>query len=436
MTTQGPSSDDAQRASSERWCCGCHQASIWKLVWALMTAVVLTASGIAENLPPAPANGVLDESGVFASHERDALVLRLRMVRERHALETYVATLAFAPGDGLERHGQTLARAWLGGRPGFVAVYERGGGEMSFAGMPSAALPAERLREAFLAGQEALRSQSHEAAPGERLAAGIEAVAAVLARTTGGSPALVSPALPDNSSGAAAATPPAPADGLVDEAGIFTAAEAADLKRELAAFRSRCDADLHVVTLSFLPSVDADTYAAHLARAWLKGRFGAVLVLNRGVAVDPAAKRTEAPLGIAGTSDPVQWLTAEGLGKAILRARTAHADLTEDGKNQAAGVAAAVRVMADAMERFGEPMRKTATEVTSPDQWRVFTGVAGAFFVGSVLLFIFHRIQESLERRTLETFHFPDVQVPQRLGAPEGGGVHASVRFSAPTRRE
>ena len=29
------------------------------------------------------------------------------------------------------------------------------------------------------------------------------------------------------------------------------------------------------------------------------------------------AKRTEEPLGIAGTSDPVQWLTAEGLGELL-----------------------------------------------------------------------------------------------------------------------
>ena len=81
------------------------------------------------------------------------------------------------------------------------------------------------------------------------------------------------------------------------------------------------------------------------------------------------------------------------------------------------------------MEVFAAPGDSVSANPGISRVLRIITGLAAALVFGSALLFLFHRLQERLERRSSEQFHFPDVTVGCRLGARQGGGQVAGISF-------
>ena len=174
----------------------------------------------------------------------------------------------------------------------------------------------------------------------------------------------------------AAGPPAAPMDGVADGAGIFGNGllSRADLVDRLRRMPGRN----YVVTLADMRGVVPDDYAGHLARHWLAGGLGLVLVVDAA-----AAGRAEA-LGIAGV-DP--------RGFAGERMREAFSDA---GKDQAAGIAAALAAAVNAEK----PQESSAARGPRP----VFVQLAGVFFIGTLLFYAYQWIAERLEQRSRGKF--------------------------------
>lgn len=173
-----------------------------------------------------------------------------------------------------------------------------------------------------------------------------------------------------------AGPPAAPVDGVADGAGVFGTGllSRADLVDRLRRMPGRN----HVVTLADMRGVDPDAYAEHLARHWLAGGPGMVLVVDAA-----AAGRAEA-LGIAGV-DP------RGFSRDRMREAFAAA-----GKDQAAGIVAALAAAGDA----AKPPEPSAVPESRP----VFVQLAGVFFIGTLLFYAYQWIAERLEQRSRGKF--------------------------------
>lgn len=173
-----------------------------------------------------------------------------------------------------------------------------------------------------------------------------------------------------------AGPPAAPIDGIADGAGIFGNGlrSRADLIDRLRRMPGRN----YVVTLAEMRGVDPEEYAGHLARHWLAGGPGLVLVVDAA-----AAGRAEA-LGVAGV-DP------RGFQRDRMREAFAAA-----GVDQAAGITAVLAAMVDGVK----PEEPSAVPGSRP----VFVQLAGIFFIGTLLFYAYQRIAERLEERSRGKF--------------------------------
>jgi hypothetical protein len=162
-------------------------------------------------------------------------------------------------------------------------------------------------------------------------------------------------------------------DGVADGAGIFGTGllSRVDLVDRLRRMPGRN----YVVTLGDMRGIAPDEYAEHLARHWLAGGPGLVLVL------DASAVGGAGALGIAGV-DP------RGFSGDRMRAAFSAA-----GTDQAAGIAAALAVAAN-------PQPPSSVPGGRP----VFVQLAGVFFVGTLLFHFYQRISERLDERSREKF--------------------------------
>ena len=185
----------------------------------------------------------------------------------------------------------------------------------------------------------------------------------------------------------AAGPPVPPVDGIADGAGIF--GNGLPSRVDLVDRLRRMPGRNFVVTLADMRGVVPDEYAEHLARHWLTGGPGLVLVVDAA-----AAGRAEA-LGIAGV-DP------RGFSRDRMREAFGAA-----GKDQAAGIAAALAAAVDG----ANPPEPSAV----PGSRLVFVQLAGVFFIGTLLFYAYQWIAERLEERSRGKFR------PARSRPTRGG---------------
>ena len=102
---------------------------------------------------------------------------------------------------------------------------------------------------------------------------------------------------------------------------------------------------------------------------------------------------------------------------------------TAEAQASGTGLPSVARFTMETVEARAAEVNLAAGHGTFSGQSTVLMGLAGALVVGSGALFIFHRLQERLEARSNEQFHFPEVKVHQRLGAAQGGGLVAGGSF-------
>ena len=87
----------------------------------------------------------------------------------------------------------------------------------------------------------------------------------------------------------------------------------------------------------------------------------------------------------------------------------------------------AASFLADAYVRDGLPILQESRRWMPQTQRRYLPWVLGAFAGCAGVLYLFQRWQERTDRRRATRFLFPEVYVPERLGAPHGGGVTAET---------
>ena len=382
-------------------------------------------------LPEAPAGGLLDDGNVFNGEEKVLVSAELEDFSHRVGLPAYVVTVNYIFGNTVDQYGERLVTAWSKVRPSVVMLYERGSGQLNYSASPGALGRAEDMQALFLSASKAAAMMPEEATAAQRLRAALHGltISAETWKKTGTLPTAVP--LPDVATPSPDRTkeeplPPPPADFVIDQADAFDPAEEASLKSDLSKFHSQSPFVIYVAAYTTLPETTAQLWAERLALEWLRDRPGAVLVMNRGTGPDERA------MGIAGRVGNEQQFTSAALFKAMEQAKLkAHEIETAPGGNPAKGLRGATDFLMQSFIVHGDT---TENPANTANRWRILTGLAGALVIGSALLFLFHRFQERLEKRSTEQFLFPDVTVGRRLGATQGGGKVAGISFGKGSR--
>ena len=239
-------------------------------------------------LPEAPPAGLLDEGNVFNAEERVLVAAELEDFRHRVGLPAFVVTANYIFGNTVDKYGERLVTAWSKGKPGVVLLYERGSGQLNYSATPGALGRMEDMKALFLSASRASALMPDDATAAQHLRAALHGLtlSAETWKKTGTLPASAStpPAVASSAPGPSKTEtlPAAPADFVMDDADAFNEASESALKTELITFHSKSHADIYVVTCTTLPDTSAELWAERLAREWLRGRHGAVLVMNRG----------------------------------------------------------------------------------------------------------------------------------------------------------
>lgn len=376
----------------------------------------------------APAGGLLDDGNVFNAEEEVLVSADLEDFRHRVGLPAFVVTANYIFGETVDQYGEILVMAWSKGKPALVLLYERGSNRLNFSATPGAFGRAEDMKTLFLSASRSAAMMPDDASAAQRLRTALHSLtlSAETWRKTGALPAAPPAPEPANNPSVPVpakteSLPAAPVDFVIDDADALDITEEAALKTDLIKFHSKHGIDIYVATWTFLPDTSAQSRAGELAREWLQDRPGAVLVMNRGTGAN------EQSLGIAGSAFNEQLLTSAALFTAM-----------EEAKQKARGMengpqgspAKGIRGAADhLMQIFAARAGAASAPGEASSMGRVITGLAAALVIGSALLFLFHRVQERLERGAGEQWFFPDVAVGRRLGASQGGGEVAGIRF-------
>lgn len=166
--------------------------------------------------------------------------------------------------------------------------------------------------------------------------------------------------------------PPPPASRLVDAARVF----GPDERRAIEAEAAVVPQIVYVVTMEAAAAIGAGDYASHLAKAWIPvgpmAPRGAVMVLEF------SAGGEQPVFGFSGT-----WTENAAAAKVAFDELSA--------TDAAAGVRAALRVLG------GHPPQ--GLKPNPVHRGSTLTGIAGAFFVLTTMLFVYQRVKEHLESR-------------------------------------
>ena len=101
------------------------------------------------------------------------------------------------------------------------------------------------------------------------------------------------------------------------------------------------------------------------------------------------------------------------------------------GEDPAQRLNAAAAYLTAAYARDGLPVLRESQQWLPQAQRRYLPWILGGFAVCAFMLYLFQRWQERSDRRRRTVFLFPEVYVPERLGAPHGGGVTAETHMEA-----
>ncbi|MDB6070860.1 MAG: hypothetical protein JWL81_2031, partial [Verrucomicrobiales bacterium] len=385
-------------------------------------------------IPPKPESHILDESGMFTSDVAKSLSARLLTSQTRTGLGIYLSIQTYLIDETPDVRASRTHEAWLEKQKmaGIVIVHDRSTGRLSFAGSDDKRLPdPDGLRALYRLADAAARKLPPEATGVDRIVATLSALADGLEswQKNGSLPAL--PALPATptataaNAGAEAAMPtiyhtrppwPKPKGFLVDEAEVLLEpGAAADLAKKLSDFHQSTGLSLYVITVTFPPSGLTQPLADKLAAEWLPEASGGILVYDRS---QPGT------LSFAGTPHVDRWMTPVQLK--ILHEGAQKAALATGEKPQLWLPAAASWLM-EGYVREGLPILQEGQKWMPQSQRRILPWVLGGGVLCALLLYLIHRWQEGADRRRSTIFLFPEVYVPERLGAPQGGGTVAET---------
>ncbi len=382
-------------------------------------------------LPPRPASHLLDESGMFPEAAAKSLSTRLLSSQTRTGLGIYLCVHTYLLEEDSDQRARRTHAAWLDGQiPGIVVVHDRSTGRLSFAGSDDKRMPdADGLRALYRLADATSKNLPPEAEPTARLTATLTTLADGLEawQKNGRLPAPPPPA-------SVATRPPPTTDGpppvqapwtrpntfLIDEAGIFPdPAAATRLRQRLDAWSQETGLRLYVVSVTYPPETSGLTLANRLAVEWLHGSLGGIIVFDRS---QPDV------LSFAGTPQADRWLSPVHLEKLHAGANDA---ATAAGESPSGRLEAAAAFLTTAYTKEGLPRLRASEQWIPQAQRRFLPWILASFAACAGVLYLFQRWQERSDRRRTTTFLFPEVYVPQRLGAPHGGGVTAEAGTDA-----
>ncbi len=166
--------------------------------------------------------------------------------------------------------------------------------------------------------------------------------------------------------------PPPPASRLVDAARVFGPDERRAIEAETAAVPQI----VYVVTMEAAAAIGAGDYASHLAKAWIP--VGPTVPRGAVMVLEFSADGERPVFGFSGT-----WTENAAAAKVAFDELAA--------TDAAAGVRAALRTLG------GHP--PNGVKSNSVHRGSSLTGIAGAFFVLTTMLFVYQRVKEHLESR-------------------------------------
>lgn len=377
------------------------------------------------SLPAIPATGLLDNGSVFNGDDRKGAEAAVRDFAGRVGMPVYIVTENYLVDGTVDQYGDRLATGWLKGKPGVVLLYERATGRLNYSATPGSFGKDGDPRSLFVTGSKAAAALAEDASAAQRMTASVNAMAAAgeTWKKTGqmpppATPAPAPPPVPNPES-----IPKPPVDFVMDDADVFSLQDEVSLKTTLVKFHGKNDMDLYVLTYRGTAREQAQRKADDLAEAWLKDRFGAVLVFNTG-------SGDGNPMGAAGSDRNESFIPPAVLISTFESVRAKGQEVrTLPSGSEARVIREAAVMLMDTFVPHVVTAREEVSQPTTTSQWRVLTAVAAALVVGSALLFLFHRLQERLESRSREQLLFPEVTVDRRLGSPQGGGLVVSISF-------
>ena len=380
-------------------------------------------------LPPIqarPVSHLWDESGMFPEAAAKALSARLLSSQTRTGLGLYLCIHTYLADESADVRARRTHTAWLEGRgAGIIVVHDRSTGRLSFAGSDDKRMPdADGLRALYRLADATSKSLPPEASATVRLAATLTTLADGLEawQKNGRMPAPPAVATAPRAPADPGAPPPIqspwtrPATFLIDEANVFIdAAAAASLRTRLGAWQRETGLSLYVVTVTYPPDAGGVPLADKLVAEWMPGQLGGVIAYDRS--------RPDT-LSFAGTPQADRWLSPVRLkvlhDEALAAAKAA-------GPDPARRLTAAANYLTAAYAREGLPVLRESRRWLPAAPRRSLPWILGSFAACAALLYLFQRWQERTDRRRSTHFLFPEVYVPERLGAPRGGGVTAAI---------
>ena len=208
-----------------------------------------------------------------------------------------------------------------------------------------------------------------------------------------------------------------PGNQIRDTANMLSGEEIRAIEAEIAALAQASGVRVYVDTVTFL-SGDTNYVqrARELRKTWIGDGLGLVIAHARSGAPQPTVQMS-----------PALWSRYTEVRVAGMLKRVGAAiSLAE--KNPSAQLKAAVLSV---IENLRDLEAWHARELTFAERWDVAIAIPFAvmLLVGALLIKVASKRRMNLETERQKTFLFPDVQVPERLGAPHGGGVIAEINY-------
>lgn len=215
--------------------------------------------------------------------------------------------------------------------------------------------------------------------------------------------------------------PPAPAYGVRDASGVF-ARDPERMRRISAALRKleeKHGYKIHVVVEPAMIGSSPQEMAAVLQQHWLPEGNGLVVVYEADSKQAGVSRSVDAGMAVEAAQVPAFEVVA------ILSRVLGGMD---GGLDSAAFLESLVNKLVEEFSGYFERREAPASAARTLRMILLLTGVLCLLGLAAMGLALFVRNSDKKEKRV---FHFPEVDVPERLGAPYGGGSVTSRRFRA-----
>ncbi|MBL9142375.1 MAG: hypothetical protein JNM99_01725 [Verrucomicrobiaceae bacterium] len=215
---------------------------------------------------------------------------------------------------------------------------------------------------------------------------------------------------------AAAALPPAPVDDVHDDARIFGDESRRVLSVQMEEFRKDTGFRLFIDTNTYIELPDnANDRARSLLKAWGGKSPSVVVCIDRASQALPTIVASDA---IWQRTTTLELMTAIRASAEEMGSRPITEAEAMDG----------MKALMDGLKRVESVARQREQFMSRQDL--IIAAVFGiALVFGTGLIWLVVRQLRSREASLAKQHHFPDVEVGQRFGAPNGGGFMVEISY-------